>query len=111
MVCDARAELERRFRLGMSAWGVPEPVTLDEWARDHFYLSSESSYVEQHWTPWSFQRAIMACISNDDIAEVDLKKSARVGYTKIVLAAIGYFAEHKRRNQALWQPTDDDAED
>jgi molybdopterin-guanine dinucleotide biosynthesis protein len=23
-------------------------------------------------------------------------------------AAIGYFAHHKRRNQALWQPTDSD---
>jgi hypothetical protein len=51
----------------------------------------------------------MSCISNDDIYEVDWQKSARTGYTKIVLAAQGYFAEHKRRNQAVWQPTDDDA--
>ena len=84
-------------------------MSLDEWACAHFYLSAESSYVEQRWTPWTFQRAIMACISNDDIYEVDLKKSARVGYTKIILAAQAYCAEHKRRNQAVWQPTDDDA--
>jgi phage terminase large subunit GpA-like protein len=50
----------------------------------------------------------MACISNDDIRFIDFMKSARAGYTKILLAAIGYFAEHKRRNQALWQPTDGD---
>lgn len=105
------SHVERRLQAGMAAWAVPEPMTLDEWARDHFYLSAESSYVEQRWTPWPFQRGIMACISNDDVAEIDLKKSARVGYTKMLLAAIGYFAEHKRRNQALWQPTDDDAED
>lgn len=105
------SRIERRLQAGMAAWGVPEPMTLDAWAREHFYLSAESSYVEQRWTPWPFQRAIMACISNDDIVEVDLKKSARVGYTKMLLAAIGYFAQHKRRNQALWQPTDDDAED
>jgi terminase, large subunit len=108
---DAKAEVDRRFRRGMDAWRVPEPMTLDQWACKNFYLSAESSYVEQAWVPWPFQRAIMACISNDDIVEVDLRKSARVGYTKILLAAIGYFAEHKKRNQALWQPTDDDAED
>lgn len=101
----------RHLQRGLSAWAVPEPMTLDEWARQHFYLSAESSYVEQIWTPWPFQRGIMACISNDDIYEIDVKKSARVGYTKILLAAIGYFAEHKRRNQIIWQPTDDDAED
>lgn len=102
-----RSHLER----GLAAFGVPEPMTLDEWARKHFYLSAESSYVEQIWTPWWFQPAIMACISNDDIREVDLRKSARVGYTKIVLAAMGYFAQHKRRNQVLWQPTDDDRDE
>lgn len=105
------AEVEARVQRGMRAWAVPEPVTLDEWARTHFYLSAESSYVEQAWTPWPFQRAIMSVISNDDVAEIDLQKSARVGYTKILLAAIGYFAEHKRRNQAIWQPTDEDRDE
>lgn len=103
--------VERHLARGLQAWAVPEPMTLDVWARANFYLSAESSYVEQQWTPWPFQRGIMACISNDDVAEVTVKKSARVGYTKILLAAIGYFAEHKRRNQCIWQPTDDDAED
>ncbi len=103
--------LQQHLQRGLAAFGVPEPMTLDEWACEHFYLSAESSYVEQQWTPWWFQRAIMACISNDDIREVDLRKSARVGYTKILLAAIGYFSQHKRRNQALWQPTDDDRDE
>src|SRR3546814_1393377 len=96
---------------GLAAFGVPEPMTLTQWAEEHFYLSAESSYVEQKWEAGPFQRAIMACISNDDSREVDLKKSARTGYTKMVLAAIGYFAEHKRRNQALWQPADDDRDE
>jgi phage terminase large subunit GpA-like protein len=96
---------------GLGAFGVPEPMSLEQWAREHFYLSKESSYVEQAWEAWPFQRAIMACISNDDIFEIDFKKSARVGYTKILLAAIGYFIEHKRRNQAIWQPTDGDSDE
>jgi phage terminase large subunit GpA-like protein len=101
-------ELASTLARGLGSFGVPPPMTLEEWSREHFYLSKESSYVEQDWRPWPFQRAIMACISNDDIRFIDFMKSARVGYTKILLAAIGYFAEHKRRNQALWQPTDGD---
>lgn len=94
---------------GLSTFGIPEPLRLDQWSQQHFYLSAESSYVEGSWNAWPFQRAIMACISNDDIREITFIKSARIGYTKMLNAAIGYFAEHKRRNQALWQPTDDDA--
>lgn len=105
----SRAALARPLAEGLAAFAVPEPLTLDEWARIHFYLSAESSYVEQRWTPWPFQRAIMASMSNDDIREVDLMKSARVGYTKMLLADIGYTAHHRRRNQIIWQPTDDDA--
>jgi phage terminase large subunit GpA-like protein len=98
-----------RLQRGFAAWGIPEPLSLAEWAEQHFHLSAESSYVEQDWTAWPYQRAILATISNDDIREVIWIKSARTGYTKIILAAQGYFAHHKRRNQALWQPTDDDA--
>jgi phage terminase large subunit GpA-like protein len=103
--------IERHFARGIKSFAVPSPINLDEWSREHFYLSAESSYVEQRWIPWWFQSAIMACISNDDIREIIWRKSARVGYTKMILAAIGYFAEHKRRNQALWQPTDDDRDE
>lgn len=107
----SREAIARRLARGLDSFGVPEPMSLDEWASKHFYLSAESSYVEQRWRPWPFQRAILACISNDDIRALDFIKSARVGYTKMILAAIGYFAHHKRRNQALWQPTDDDRDE
>ena len=101
----------KAFSRGMAAFGVPEPMSLLTHAEKHFYLSAESSYVEQSWRAWPFQRAIMACISCDDIEEIDWLKSARTGNTKIMLAAISYFAEHKRRNQAIWQPTDDDRDE
>lgn len=90
---------------------APRPLRLSQWAEEHFYLSAESSYGERRWQCYPFQRAIMDCLSHDGIREVVLQKSARVGYTKMILAAIGYFAQHKRRNQAIWQPTDEDADD
>jgi len=53
----------------------------------------------------------MDCISLDDISTVSWQKPGRVGFTKIIVAALGYNAEHRKRNQVVWQPTDGDAQD
>lgn len=111
LLTDAEPQIAAALERGLRAWGRPEPLSLEEWSRQHFYLSAESSYVEQAWTPWPFQRAILACMSNDDIFEVTFKKSARVGYTKMLLAFLLYNAHHRRRNQILWQPTDEDRDE
>lgn len=105
------SEIFRAVKSGLRTLEAVEPMRLSEWAARHFYLSAESSYVEQRWEAFPYQTAIMDTISSDEVEEVTFMKSARVGYTKMVLAAVGYFAEHKRRNQALWQPTDDDSDD
>ena len=93
----------------MTALRQPLPLKLSEWAAEHFYLSAESSYVQGKWEAYPYQIGIMDCMGHDDIREITLLKSARVGYTKMIMAAIGYYAEHKHRNQAVWQPVDDDA--
>lgn len=85
-------------------------MRLSEWAEEHFYLSRESSYREGRWQSYPFQRAILDCMGSDSVRELYWMKSARVGYTKMLLAFMAYQAQHKRRNQALWQPTDDDAD-
>ncbi len=105
------SEIHKAVRKGLKALEAVPPMRLSEWAAKHFYLSAESSYVEGQWRAFWFQPALMDAISDDDIEEVDVMKSARVGYTKIILAAIGYTAHHKRRNQAVWQPTDDDRDE
>lgn len=105
------SEIHRSIRRGLRALEKPEPLRLSEWSAEHFYLSPESSYVEGSWEAIPYQIALMDCMSNDDIRSVTFMKSARVGYTKMIVAAIGYFAEHKRRNQVVYQPVDDDAED
>lgn len=105
------SEIQRAIRSGLKSLEAPEPQRLSEWAAKHFYLSAESSYVEGAWEAYPFQPAIMDAFGNDDIEEVVVKKSARVGYTKMLVAGIGYFAHHKRRNQAVWQPTDDDSDE
>ncbi|MCP4477843.1 MAG: phage terminase large subunit family protein [Planctomycetaceae bacterium] len=98
--------LRKNIEAGLSVLAQPDPQTCVEWANENFYLSSESSYSEGKWQTAPFQVAILNAMGNDDINVVDLIKSARIGYTKMLVATMGYMAEHKKRNQMLWQPTD-----
>lgn len=81
-----------------------------EWADKNYYLPKESAYQEGRWVTLPFQRAIMNAMGNDYIREVNVVKSARVGYSKMLLGVYSYFIEHKQRNSLIWLPTDGDAE-
>lgn len=100
----------RAVRQGLLALYRPAPMTAVEWADSNFYLSSESSYHEGRWTTLPFQVAMLNAMGNDEIRTVNIMKSARLGYTKMLLAAAGYLLEHKKRNILTFSPTDTDAE-
>lgn len=87
---------------------VADRESLAAWAQRHFHLDADSSHQVGAWVAWPFQVGIMEWMSDDRIQRVYLRKSKRVGYTKILTALICYYAEHLRRKVALWQPTDDD---
>jgi len=86
-------------------------MTVSEWADKNFYLSAESAYIEGDWQTMPYQVAPLNAMGNDDIRVVNMVKSARVGYTKMVLAFIAYSIEHKKRNGMVWQPSDDARDD
>lgn len=93
---------------GLEPLRAVPPMSLSSWAGEHFRLSAESSHQQGLWTAYPFQRGWMDAFSHDGIEEVTVRKAKRVGYTKTLLAFIAYNAAHRRRKQALWQPTDDD---
>lgn len=101
----AIAELLRRT-LGLAQQTARE--SLSRWAEQHFELDADSSHKTGAWVCWSFQTGLMDWMSDDRIVRVIVRKSKRVGYTKILTALICYYAAHLRRKVALWQPTDDD---
>jgi len=94
--------------LGLGSLRAEVFQTLSEWAADHFKLAGESSHQKGGWIAWSFQTGILDFMSDDRIEELDVMKSKRVGYTKMITAFVAYNIAHRRRKQALWQPTDDD---
>lgn len=99
-------ELGASIRAGLVPLYRPAPMTPVEWADENFYLSSESSYQEGRWETLPFQVAILNSMGNDEIRTVNVIKSARVGYSKMLLAAAAYQIEHKRRNILMLLPTD-----
>lgn len=99
-------ELATAVRQGLVPLMRPVPQTPVEWADENFYLSSESSYQEGRWETLPFQVAMLNAMGNDEIRTVNVIKSARVGYSKMLIAASAYQIEHKRRNILILLPTD-----
>lgn len=102
------AAINRALQAGLAPLRCDPPMRLSAWAAREFFLSAEGSHMQGRWTAYPFQVGWMDAFSNDDIEEVTIKKAKRVGYTKTLLAFVAYNAAHRRRKQALWQPTDDD---
>lgn len=100
--------IKAAVRLGLESLRAEPPQRLGDWAQEHFKLAGESSHQKGAWVAWGFQVGIMDFMSDDQIEELDVMKAKRVGYTKMVTAFVCYNIAHRRRKQALWQPTDDD---
>lgn len=95
-------------RMGLDSLRAEPPQRLGDWARDHFKLAGESSHQKGDWHAWAFQVGILDFMSDDQVEDLYVMKAKRVGYTKMVTAFVAYNIAHRRRKQALWQPTDDD---
>lgn len=103
------ADLEGVVARARAAWRPPPRLSLSEWADAHFYLSAESAATPGRWRTLPYQRGIMDAITDPRVRQVSVMKSARVGYTKIIDAAIGYHMHHAPCPILVVQPTIDDA--
>lgn len=88
----------------------PKKMTLSEWADEYFYLSAESSAEAGRWHTLPYQKGIMDAITDSAIEQISVMKSARVGYTKIMNAAIGYFIHQDPCSIMVVQPSIEDAQ-
>jgi hypothetical protein len=101
----------KKWRRGvMSALRPPPKMRLSEWADAHFVLSAESSAEPGRWRTLAYQRGIMDAITDPNVERVSFMKSARIGYTKMVDATVGYFIHQDPCPIMVVQPTVDDAE-
>lgn len=91
-------------------WRPPPRLSLSEWADEHFYLSAESAAEPGRWRTLPYQRGVMDAITDPTVWRVTLKKAARIGFTKAVGAAIGYYMHYDPCPIMVVQPTVEDAE-
>lgn len=94
----------------MRAWRPPARLHLDEWADEHFYLSPESAAEPGRWRCLPYQRGMMRAITDPRVEQVTVMKSARVGFTKVMNATIGYYMHQDPCAVMVVQPTIEDAQ-
>ena len=95
------------FRQGIK----PEPrLSLSEWMEREFVLSSESSAVSGKIHLYPFQAGMADAITDPEVERVTIMKSARIGYTTMLKAAIGYHIDQAPCPVMVVQPTIADAE-
>ncbi len=103
------ADLDEVIAETRHAWRPPPKLSLSQWADEHFYLSPESSAQAGRWRTLPYQREWMDAITDPRVTQVTVMKSARVGYTKVMNAAIGYFIDQAPCPMLVVEPTVEDA--
>lgn len=103
------ASAEEIARECRSALKPPPKLTISEWADQHFYLSAESAAEPGRWKTLPYQRGLLDAISDPAVTQISVMKSARVGFTKCMNAAIGYYMHHDPCSILVVQPNIEDA--
>ncbi len=102
----AESEVARKF---LASLRLPPRLNFSEWAERHYRLPVVSSAQPGRFHPWEYQRGILDAMGDPEIERVTWQKSARVGYTKSLMAAIGCWSATSPTSIMLLVPTDDDA--
>lgn len=106
-----KQNIQKAISHGLARLITKEPLSCSEWAEKYFYLSKESSSQPGKWFSRPYQIALLDWAGDDDIDIFTWKKSARTGYTKIIVCDGCYKIEHKGRSLITYQPTDTDAKE
>ena len=107
-----QANLSRAIRAAVRRNLAPPPkLTLSQWAARYARLSAETSAETGRFHAFPYQPGIMDAVTDPGVHTVTVKKSARVGYTKIVDHIAGYFVHQDPSPVFIVQPRIEDAED
>ncbi len=88
----------------------PPKLTLSEWADRYFYLSAESAAEPGRWKTLPYQKGLLDAITDPAVERVSVIKSARIGFTKCINAAVAYYIHQDPCPILVVQPTVEDAE-
>ena len=92
-----------------AAFLPPKKLSLSAWADEYAYLSVESSAEGGRWRTLPYQKGIMDAVTDPNIEQISVMKSARVGYSKILNHIIAFHIHNDPCPIMIVQPTIEDA--
>lgn len=101
---------EKRLRgAWFGALRPPARLSLASWAEANIRLPDGLSAVSGPIRLYPFQHGIADAITDPAMARVTVQKSARVGYSTLLIAALGHFVENDPSPILVVLPTESDA--
>ncbi|WP_346275220.1 phage terminase large subunit family protein [Burkholderia ambifaria] len=88
----------------------PPKLTLSQWAERYAVLSRETSAQTGRFRAFGYQRGMLDAVTDPSVEKISVMKSARVGYTKLMDHAVGYFIHQDPSPILVVQPRVEDAE-
>jgi len=89
----------------------PPTLTLNQWSERHGVLSLETSAETGRFRAYGYQVGLADAFTDPTIDTITMMKAARVGFTKVLDHAVGYFLSQDPSPILIVQPRVEDAED
>lgn len=105
---------ERYIRLRHEALQVlrpPQKLALSAWVEKHVVLPSSLAAHPGRMRLWPHQKAIADSIGDAAVERVSILKSVRIGYTQLLVSAIGHFTANDPGPVLVVLPAEQDCRD
>ena len=89
----------------------PPLLDLAEWAECYARLPVGQNAMPGRWVPFEYQKEWLSAITDPAVRQVSIMKSARVGYTRCLDHAVGYYIHQDPSPILMVLPRIEDAED
>ena len=93
------------------AWKPPPRLVLSDWIEKHVVFPAGVSALPGKMRLFPYQRDIADALSDPETERITLVKAARVGFTQLIVAAIGSFIDNDPSQILVVLPTESDARD
>lgn len=103
--------LETVRRNALRALQPPPSIPLADWIEANIYLPPTVSALPGRMRLWAYQRGICEAIDDPTIERISVVKSARVGFSSLVTAALASYVANQPCPVLAVLPTLDDARD
>lgn len=93
------------------ALAPPPLLDLAEWADRHARVPVAGNALPGRWRPFGYQKEWLRCMSDPAVKQVVVMKSARVGFTRVLIHCASYYIAQDPSPVLVVLPRESDSED